>query len=53
MSTAAADDGPAANVRLGAIHNNAENFQGDLDDVRFYDRALSADEAMALTQGAE
>ena len=53
MSTTAANTGPAAEVRLGAIHNNAENFLGDLDDVRFYNRALNADEVRALAQGLQ
>jgi hypothetical protein len=53
MTTTAPNTGPATEVRLGAIHNNAENFAGDLDDVRFYSRALSAAEVRALAAGAE
>ena len=53
MSTTNPDNGPPTNVRLGAIFNNAENFQGDLDDVRFYNRAISAAEVTALAQGFE
>jgi hypothetical protein len=53
MSTTDTDNGPPANVRLGAIHNNAENFQGDLDDVRFYSRAIAPTEVTALSQGLE
>jgi len=53
MSGTTPDNGPATNVRLGAIFNNAENFQGDLDDVRFYNRAITAAEVTALSQGFE
>lgn len=53
MSTTAPNTGPATEVRLGSIHNNAENFAGDLDDVRFYNRALTADEIRALADGAD
>jgi hypothetical protein len=53
MTTTAPNTGPATEVRLGAIHNNAENFAGDLDDVRFYSRALSANEVRALAMGAD
>jgi hypothetical protein len=53
MSGTTPDNGPPTNVRLGAIFNNAENFQGDLDDVRFYNRAITAAEVTALSQGFE
>ena len=52
-STTAPNTGPAAEVRLGSIHNNAENFAGELDDVRFYSRPLSAVEIRALATGQE
>jgi hypothetical protein len=47
------DTGPAANARMGAGHNNAENFAGQLDEVRVYDRALMAAEVKALHDGFE
>jgi len=53
MSGTTPDNGPPTNVRLGAIFNNAENFQGDLDDVRFYNRAITTAEVTALAQGFE
>ena len=51
MSGTDPDNGPPTNVRLGAIFNNAENFQGDIDDVRFYSRAISPAEVTALAAG--
>jgi len=36
------------NVRIGARHNQLAAFTGLIDDVRIYDRALSADEITAL-----
>jgi hypothetical protein len=52
-STAAADTGAAAIARLGAGHNNAENFAGQIDEVRIYGRALGAAEVAALREGRE
>ncbi len=48
-----ADTGPAASARLGAGHNNAENFAGQIDEVRVYGRALTAAEVTALREGRE
>ncbi len=47
------DTGPAASARLGAGHNNAENFAGQIDEVRVYGRALTAAEVTALREGRE
>jgi hypothetical protein len=52
-STAAPDNGPAGNARLGAIYNNAENYGGQLDEVRIYSRALTQAEITALEDGFE
>ena len=36
---------------LGSIHHGeAQNFHGDMDDVRIYGRALTAAEVLALYQ---
>jgi hypothetical protein len=42
----------AAPIVLGANHvnRNAQNFHGSIDDIRIYDRALSAAEVAALYQ---
>jgi hypothetical protein len=53
MSTTAPDTGPAMVTRMGAGHNNDENFLGQLDEVRIYGRALNAAEVKALRDGAE
>jgi hypothetical protein len=53
MSNAAADNGPAGNARLGAIYNNAENYGGQLDEVRIYNRPLTQAEITALKDGFE
>jgi hypothetical protein len=52
-STVAADTGAAAVARMGAGHNNAENFAGQLDEVRVYGRALTAAEVTSLRNGFE
>lgn len=36
------------NLRIGAIQTNANHFTGQIDDVRFYNRVLSAEEQQAL-----
>jgi hypothetical protein len=51
--TAAPDTGAVSNARIAAIFNNAENFQGLIDDVRIYNRPITAAEAMALRNGFE
>jgi len=38
----------AARFDLGAVTDNEDQDSGTIDDVRIYDRALSADEVMAL-----
>ncbi len=53
MSTGEPDDGAVASARLGAGYDNAENFRGQLDEVRVYNRALTPDELMALRNGQE
>jgi hypothetical protein len=50
-STTAPDTGPVRNARIGAIYNNAENFQGQIDEVRVYNRPLTALEVTALRDG--
>ena len=35
-------------IRMGAIDNHHHCFEGELDEVRFYNRALSAEEVKAL-----
>jgi hypothetical protein len=52
-NTTAPDNATANAARLGSGHNNAENYSGDLDDVRVYGRALTAPEATALAAGQE
>ena len=52
-STTAPDSAPASNARIGAGYNNAENFAGDVDELRIYGRAITAAEALALSMGAE
>ncbi len=49
--TVAPDTGGVGNARIAAIFNNAENFQGQIDDVRIYNRPLSAAEVAALHDG--
>jgi hypothetical protein len=51
MSTVAADNGPASNARLGSNFNGTEPYTGLLDEVRVYDRALSAAEIASLAAG--
>jgi hypothetical protein len=48
---AAPDTGAVRNARIGAIYNNAENFQGQIDEVRVYNRPLTAVEVAALKDG--
>ena len=52
-TTTAPDSSPVSNARIGAIYNNAENFAGDVDDVRIYGRAITAAEVLALSKGEE
>lgn len=52
-STTAPDTGPASNARLGANFDGSEPFTGLLDEVRVYDRALSAAEVAMLFAGAQ
>jgi hypothetical protein len=52
-STTAPDTATPNSVHLGAGHNNAENFNGDVDEVRVYGRALAAPEVAALAAGQE
>jgi hypothetical protein len=52
-STVAPDTGPAASARLGAGHNNAENFAGQIDEVRIYNRPLTPADVTALREGRE
>jgi hypothetical protein len=53
MSTNPADNGAVTNARLGAGYDNAENFSGQIDEVRVYNRALRPDEVTALRDGRE
>ncbi len=48
-STAAMKNGAIQTARLGTWQVPEELFTGDLDDVRVYDRALTASEIAALT----
>jgi hypothetical protein len=50
-SGTAPDTGAVQNARIGAIYNNAENFQGQIDEVRVYNRPLTPAEVMALRDG--
>jgi hypothetical protein len=52
-STVAADNGNASNARLGGNFDGSEEFTGQLDEVRIYDRALMASEIMLLATGNE
>jgi hypothetical protein len=52
-SMTAPDDGAVTSARLGAGFDNAENFLGQLDEVRIYNRALRPDEVAALRDGGE
>jgi hypothetical protein len=52
-STTAPDPGPVSNARMGSGHNNAENFGGDVDELRVYSRAITAAEVLALSKGDE
>jgi hypothetical protein len=53
MSTAAADTGAVLRARLGANFDSTERFVGQIDDVRVYGRALTAEEVAALNAGFE
>ena len=53
MSNDPPDTGAVGNARLGAGFDNAENFSGQIDDVRIYNRALPPDELLALRDGRE
>jgi hypothetical protein len=50
-STVASQAGAVTTTRLGAYTQTGEQFGGSIDDVRIYDRPLSAAEVRALTQG--
>jgi hypothetical protein len=50
-STTAPDTGAVGNARIAAIFNNAENFQGQIDEVRVYNRPITAAEVAALRDG--
>jgi hypothetical protein len=52
-SNTAPDTGGVGNARLGAGFDNAENYAGQLDEVRVYNRALRADEVAQLHQGLQ
>jgi hypothetical protein len=52
-SMAAPDTGAVTNARLGGGFDNSENFLGQLDEVRIYNRALAAEEVAALSDGLE
>jgi hypothetical protein len=52
-STQAPDAGAVTSARLGTQQSGTERFTGDLDDVRVYDRALSANEVSSLNAGME
>ncbi len=54
------DTGPPGTVdttveplRIGGVSTVAENYAGDIDDVRVYNRALSADEIKQIYQATE
>jgi len=49
-STVAPQTPAPSALSLGGLPWNAEFFKGDLDDVRVYNRALSADEVAALAR---
>jgi hypothetical protein len=52
-STTPPTTGAIANARLGADFDNAEDFAGQLDDIRIYSRPLTAAEVAALFDGYE
>ena len=45
--------GAVMSARLGTQQSGTERFTGDLDEVRIYNRALSAGEVSALNAGME
>jgi hypothetical protein len=53
MSMTAPDEGAVANARLGGGFDNSENFLGQLDEVRIYNRPLAPEEVAALRDGFE
>jgi hypothetical protein len=53
MSGTGPDNGPVNNARLGANFNGSEPFGGMVDEVRIYNRALSAAEVASLHAGNE
>ena len=52
-STAAPDTGAVSNARLGANFDQTEAFTGQVDEVRIYNRVLTAGEMAALFAGEE
>jgi hypothetical protein len=52
-STVAPNTGAAANVRMGSNFDGSEPFTGVLDEVRIYNRALTAAEVASLQAGNE
>ena len=53
MSTAAPDTGPLTSARLGTQSAGTERFQGEIDEVRIYNRVLMPAEVAALRAGME
>jgi len=52
-TTTQPDSGAVVNARVGAIYNGAESFGGIVDELRIYNRALSAREVAALHDGQQ
>jgi hypothetical protein len=52
-STAAPDTGAVATARIATQQAGSERFTGDVDEVRIYNRALSAADVTALHAGME
>lgn len=50
-SSRAKHDGTATGLYFGSYGGNTQHFNGLIDDIRFYDRRLDANELAALTQG--
>jgi len=47
------DRGGTASAYIGSLNSSSEFFEGGIDDVRVYDRALSAAEIKALVAGRQ
>jgi hypothetical protein len=45
-------DKSASVAKIGAVGDNSRWFDGQIDDVRIYDRALTAEEVGALSKNA-